>query len=55
MNTLLRENHDTQRAQTEQFVMPSASLMEASDGYTLDVEMPGVNKEGLEISVKITS
>jgi HSP20 family protein len=52
MNTLVRENRDTERPQTEQFIMPSASLMEASDGYTLEVEMPGVNKEGLEISVE---
>jgi len=38
--------------QTEQFVSPSASVVEAADGYTLEVEMPGVNKEGLEISVE---
>jgi HSP20 family protein len=52
MNTLVRENRDTERAQTEQFITPSASLMEVSDGYMLEVEMPGVNKEGLEISVE---
>jgi len=49
MNTLVDENRDRDRAQTEQFVVPSASGIEAADGYTLDVEMPGVNKEGLEI------
>jgi len=52
MNTLVRENRDTDRAQTEQFVVPSASLMESGDGYTLEVEMPGVNKDGLEICVE---
>jgi HSP20 family protein len=26
--------------------------VEASDGYTLEVEMPGINKEGLEISIE---
>jgi HSP20 family protein len=52
MNTLVRENRDGDRAQTEQFVVPSASVIEAADGYTLEVEMPGVNKEGLEISVE---
>src|SRR5881396_868442 len=52
MNTLVRENRDEDRAQTEQFVVPSASVIEAADGYTLEVEMPGVNKEGLEVSVE---
>ena len=50
MNTTVRENRDTERRQTEQFVAPTASVTEDNDGYTLQVEMPGVNKEGLEIS-----
>jgi HSP20 family protein len=52
MNTLVHENRDADRAQNEQFVAPSASVVEAGDGYTLEVEMPGVNKEGLEISIE---
>jgi HSP20 family protein len=52
MNTLVRENRDGDRAQAEQFVAPSASVIEAADGYTLRVEMPGVNKQGLEVSVE---
>jgi HSP20 family protein len=52
MNTLVRENRDTERAKTEQFVTPTASLVEDGDGYVLQVEMPGVNKEGLEISLE---
>ena len=52
MNTLVRENRDGDRPQTEQFVVPSASVVEATDGYRLEVEMPGVNKEGLEVSVE---
>ena len=39
------------RAQTEQFVAPPARVIETGDGYTLEVEMPGVNKDGLDISV----
>jgi HSP20 family protein len=50
MNTLTRENRDSDRAQTEQFVAPPASVIEAGDGYTLEIEMPGVTKEGLDIS-----
>jgi HSP20 family protein len=52
MNTLTRENRDGDRAQTEQFVAPPASVIEAGDGYMLEVEMPGVNKDGLDISVE---
>jgi HSP20 family protein len=52
MNTLTRENRDGDRAQAEQFLAPPASVIEAGDGYTLEVEMPGVNKDGLDISVE---
>lgn len=52
MNTLTRENRSGDRAQTEQFVAPPASVIEAGDGYTLEVEMPGVTKDGLDISVE---
>jgi HSP20 family protein len=52
MNTLVRDDRSNERAQREQFIAPSASIVESGDGYTLEVEMPGVNKEGLEISVE---
>ena len=52
MNTTVRENRNGERTQTEQFVAPVASVREEPEGYTLQVEMPGVNKEGLEISVE---
>jgi HSP20 family protein len=52
MNTLTRENRDGDRAQTEAFVAPPASVIEAGDGYKLEVEMPGVSKDALDISVE---
>jgi HSP20 family protein len=52
MNALVRETRETDRAQAEQFVAPPASVIEAADGYTLEVEMPGVNKDGLDISIE---
>jgi HSP20 family protein len=52
MNTLTREKRDGDLAQTEQFVAPPVSVIEAGEGYTLEVEMPGVNKDGLDISVE---
>jgi HSP20 family protein len=52
MNTMVRENRDMERGQSEQFVAPTASVVEDADGYLLQVEMPGVNKQGLEISLE---
>jgi HSP20 family protein len=52
MNTTVRENRNGENRPTEQFLSPSASVFETGDGYTLQVEMPGVNKEGLEISIE---
>ena len=52
MNALTRENRDGDRAQAEQFVAPPASVIEAGDGYKLEIEMPGVNKDRLDISVE---
>jgi HSP20 family protein len=52
MNTLTRENRDGDRALSEQFVAPPASVIEGGDGYTLEVEMPGVTKDGLDISIE---
>jgi HSP20 family protein len=56
MNTLVRENRSPaasngERA-PEQFIVPSATVLENADGYTLEVEMPGVNKETLEMWVE---
>jgi HSP20 family protein len=51
MNTMVRESRDVERG-SEQFVAPTASVVEDADGYLLQVEMPGVNKEGLEISLE---
>ena len=52
MNTLTRETRDGDRAQTEQFIAPPASVTESADGYMLEIEMPGVKKDGLDISVE---
>ena len=52
MNTLTRETRESDREQAEQFIMAPAGVTEISDGYTLEIEMPGVKKEGLEISVE---
>jgi HSP20 family protein len=52
MNTLTRETCESDRSQAEQFITPPGSVREIGDGYTLEIEMPGVKKDGLEISVE---
>jgi HSP20 family protein len=52
MNTLTRKTRDADRTQTEQFIAPPASVMESPEGYMLEIEMPGVKKDGLDISVE---
>ena len=53
-NNLVRENNgaETARRESEKFITPVASVNETPDGYTLELEMPGVSKDGLEISVE---
>jgi HSP20 family protein len=52
MNTLTQETRESDRGQAEQFITPTASVTEIGYGYTLEIEMPGVQKDGLEISVE---
>ena len=52
MNTLTRETRESDRGQAEQFINPPANVTEIADGYLLEIEMPGVKKDGLEISVE---
>ena len=57
MNTLTKterqpnqvtENRSAQRG----FILPRVNITETKDGYLLEAEMPGVSKEGLEISLE---
>jgi len=34
------------------YVTPLANILESKDGYLLEAEMPGVNKDGLEVTVE---
>ena len=52
MNTLNRKTRESDRSQAEQFIAPPDSVTEIGDGYMLEIEMPGVKKDGLEISVE---
>ena len=37
---------------TQVFVSPEVNICETKDGYVLQAEMPGVSKEGLEITLE---
>ena len=41
-----------QRAQPQEYVVPNVNIFETKDGYVLEAEMPGVNKDGLEITLE---
>lgn len=34
------------------YVTPRANIFETKDGYVLEAELPGVNREGLEVTVE---
>ncbi|MGH7971293.1 MAG: Hsp20/alpha crystallin family protein [Limisphaerales bacterium] len=36
----------------QEFVSPEVNICETTDGYVLEAEMPGVNKQGLEITLE---
>ena len=50
--TLQKESPKTaERAQPAEFVVPEVNIFETQEGYVLEAEMPGVNKDGLEITI----
>ncbi len=46
------QNHDqsTQQPDQRRYVRPRASITENGNGFVVQVEMPGVNKSGLEVT-----
>jgi len=54
MNTSVRENRSSngERQTTEQFIAPVATVLESAEGYTLEIEMPGVSKENIDMWVE---
>jgi HSP20 family protein len=53
--TLQREPRQAnERPVQESFVAPEVNIFETKDGYVLEAEMPGVSKDGLEITLEGT-
>ena len=51
--TLEKEPRSTgNHNQHQEFIAPPVNIFETKDGYVLEAEMPGVNKEGLEITLE---
>jgi len=50
--TLTKPDQRKQTAQTETFFTPPTNIREEKDGYVLEVEMPGVGKQGLDVTVE---
>ena len=42
----------TEPQPAREYVSPEVNIFETSDGYVLEAEMPGVSKEGLEITLE---
>jgi len=56
MNALAQQNQrpgaGNGGAQRVSYVTPVANIIETSDGYLLEAEMPGVAKDGIEVTVE---
>ena len=52
MENLVRENSGRATRQSGRFIIPPASVTESADGYVLELEMAGVGKDGLDISIE---
>lgn len=51
--TVQTEQRPASQTRTErEYVSPEVNIYETKDGYVLEAEMPGVSKEGLEITLE---
>jgi HSP20 family protein len=52
MKTFERDQTANNRPAREEYVAPEVNIFETRDGYVLEAEMPGVGKNGLEITLQ---
>ena len=52
MNTTTKEMRGTNDTPQNNYVAPEVNIFETKDGYVLEAEMPGVSREGLQISLE---
>ena len=46
------QRRTTEPQPAREYVSPEVNIFETSDGYVLEAEMPGVSKEGLEVTLE---
>ena len=51
MKATLQKENRTSNQQPAEFISPEVNIFETRDGYVLEAEMPGVSKDGLEITL----
>lgn len=54
MKTTLENQTANHRPVREEYIAPEVNIFETKEGYVLQAEMPGVSKEGLEITLEGT-
>jgi len=54
MQTTLDKQTNGTAARPEEYIAPNVNIFEAQEGYVLQAEMPGVGKDGLEITLEGT-
>jgi HSP20 family protein len=54
MQTTLEKQTTNNRTTREEYIAPNVNIFETPEGYVLQAEMPGVSKDGLEITVEGT-
>jgi HSP20 family protein len=54
MKATLQHEPRADQERTERHIAPEVNIYEDKDGYILEAEMPGVNKDGLEITLEGT-
>jgi HSP20 family protein len=55
MNTTVQQKEPRpaeNRLARQEYLLPEVNIFETKDGYVLEAEMPGVDKEGLEITLE---
>jgi HSP20 family protein len=52
MTTTIEQKTPEQSTQHVQYVLPAVNIREEKDAYVLEADMPGVGKEGLEITLE---
>ena len=52
MQTTLEKQNQNGRATQQEYVAPNVNIFETQEGYVLQAEMPGVTKDGLEITLE---